>query len=61
MRLSVLIITMALISILPRSIIFYKKDNLPKYIIEKIDNKDDISENDNIKNYFKNIFFYPNN
>lgn len=52
MRLLALYILIALASFLPVPITFYKKDNLPKYTIEKIDNKEDDTENDDIKELF---------
>jgi len=42
----------ALASILPVPITFYRKDNLPKYLIEQIDSKDDETEDEEVKEIF---------
>lgn len=39
----------ALASVLPVPITFYKKDNMPKYNIELVDEKDDDTENEDVK------------
>ena len=39
----------ALASILPVPITFYKKDNLPKYTIELVEKKEDDSESEDVK------------
>ena len=39
----------ALASVLPVPIAFYKKDNLPKYTIELVEEKDDDTEHEDIK------------
>lgn len=51
-RLFALSIIIALASFLPVPITFYRKDNLPKHTIEKIDIKDDDTESDDIKELF---------
>ena len=52
MRLFALAIIIALACFLPVPIAFYKKDNLPKYTIEKTDTKEDDTEKDDIKEIF---------
>ncbi len=52
MRLFALALIIALASVLPVPINFYRKDNLPKYTIEQIDTKDDDTEEDDIKELF---------
>jgi len=42
----------ALASVLPVPISFYKKDDLPKYVIEQIDSNDDETNNNDIKELF---------
>jgi hypothetical protein len=50
-RLLALILLIALASVLPVPLIFYKKDKMPKYLLEQIDEKEDDNEDD-IKNLF---------
>lgn len=52
MRLLALVIIIALASFLPVPITFYRKDNLPKYTIEKVDKKEDELKEDDIKELF---------
>ena len=52
MRLFGLVIIIVLASFLPVPITFYRKDNLPKYTIEKIDKKEDDTKKDDIKELF---------
>ena len=52
LKLVALILLIALASILPVPITFYRKDNLPKYLIEQIDAKEDGTENEDIKELF---------
>ena len=52
LRLVALILIIALASILPVPITFYRKDNLPKYLIEQIDAKEDETDNEDIKELF---------
>lgn len=52
LRLFALILMIALASVLPIPITFYRKDNLPKFKIEQIDKKEDDTENDDIKDLF---------
>jgi len=52
LRLFALIIMIALASILPVPITFYRKDNLPKYLIEQIDKNDDKTVEEDIKELF---------
>lgn len=42
----------ALASVLPVPITFYKKDNAPTYTIELVEEKDDDIENEDIKEVF---------
>lgn len=51
-RLSAFLLMIALASVLPVPITFYTRDNLPKYIIEQIDTKDDETKDDDIKELF---------
>ena len=51
-RLLALAIIIALASFLPVPITFYRKDNLPKYAIEKMDTKKDDTDADDIKELF---------
>lgn len=51
-RLSAFLLMIALASVLPVPITFYKRDNLPKYVIEQIDTKDDETKDDDIKELF---------
>lgn len=41
LRLLALILMIALASVLPVPLIFYKKDKMPKYLLEQIDKKKD--------------------
>ena len=43
---------LALATVSPVPIMFYRKDNLPKYLIERIDTKDDETEDGDIKEIF---------
>ncbi|HMC01905.1 MAG TPA: hypothetical protein VKN14_12790 [Flavobacteriaceae bacterium] len=52
LRLMVLILMIALASVLPVPITFYRKDNLPKYLIEQIDNNEDETGIEDIKELF---------
>ncbi len=52
LRLIVLALIIALASVLPVPINFYRKDNLPKYTIEQIDSKKNDTENEDIKEVF---------
>lgn len=52
LRLIALLLIIALASILPVPITFYRKDNLPKYLIEQIDAKEDETDNEDIKELF---------
>lgn len=52
LRLLALALIIALASVLPVPINFYRKDNLPKYTIEQIDKKKDDDESDDIKELF---------
>ncbi|WP_332243881.1 hypothetical protein [Flavivirga spongiicola] len=52
LRLFALILMIALASVLPVPITFYKKDNLPKYTIELVEKKDDDTESEDIKEVF---------
>jgi hypothetical protein len=45
-RLLALILLIALASVLPVPLIFYKKDKMPKYLLEQIDKKEDENEDD---------------
>ena len=49
LRLFALILMIALASVLPVPITFYKKDNLPEYTIELVEKKDDDTESEDIK------------
>ncbi|AUP80397.1 hypothetical protein [Flavivirga eckloniae] len=49
LRLFALIFIIALASVLPVPMVFYKKDNLPKYTIELIEKKNDDTESEDIK------------
>jgi len=48
----ILILMIALASVLPVPITFYRKDNLPKYLIEQIDNNEDETGIEDIKELF---------
>jgi len=52
LRLLTLVFMIGLACILPIPITFTTKDDLPKYLIEQIDTKDDEDEEDNIKELF---------
>ncbi|MEJ2112889.1 MAG: hypothetical protein P8X62_04010 [Flavobacteriaceae bacterium] len=52
LKLVALILIIVLASILPVPITFYRKDNLPKYLIEQIDAKEDETDNQDIKELF---------
>lgn len=52
LRLLALILVIAMASILPVPIFFHNKDKLPKYPIEQIDEKEEDSEKDDIKEIF---------
>lgn len=41
LRLTALVIMIAMASVLPVPLIFYKKDKNPKYLLEQIDEKED--------------------
>jgi hypothetical protein len=47
-----LLLMMLLASVLPVPITYYRKDNLPKYVIEEVDTKEGEAEEDNIKELF---------
>ncbi|WP_298339202.1 hypothetical protein [uncultured Algibacter sp.] len=49
LRLFALVIMIALASILPVPVTFYRKDNLPKFKIEQIDKKRDDKTQEDIK------------
>ncbi|NMH87827.1 hypothetical protein [Flavivirga algicola] len=49
LRLFALILMIALASVLPVPITFYKKDNLPKYTIELVEKKDDENDREDAK------------
>jgi len=52
LRLLALVLIIALASVLPVPINFYRKDNFPKYTIEQIDTKEDDDESFDIKELF---------
>ncbi|SFZ89226.1 hypothetical protein SAMN05428642_10158 [Flaviramulus basaltis] len=52
LRLLALAFIIALASVLPVPITFYRKDNLPKYTIEQIDKKENDDEDKDIKEIF---------
>lgn len=52
LRLFALILIIALASVLPITMSFCRKDDLPKYVVEQIDSKDDKGEEANIKELF---------
>jgi len=52
LRLLALILVIAMASILPVPITFFNKDKLPKFVIEQIDEKEEDSEKDDIKEIF---------
>lgn len=45
-RLLSLILLVAIASVLPVPLIFYKKDKMPKYLLEQIDKKEEENEDD---------------
>lgn len=49
LRLLALLMMIALASILPVPITFYRKDNLPKFKIELVDRKDDETKQEDVK------------
>jgi len=49
LKLFALLLMIGLASILPVPITFYRKDDLPKYLIEQVDTKEDDIEEDDIK------------
>ncbi len=51
-RLIALALMIALACILPVPITFYRKDNTPKFKIEQLDNKEDDSAEEDIKELF---------
>lgn len=52
LRLLVLTLMIALASVLPVPITFYKKDDLPKFLIEQVDNKEEEEEKKDTKEIF---------
>ena len=52
LRLLALILMIAMASIIPVPITFFNKDKLPKFVIEQIDEKEDDSEKEDIKELF---------
>lgn len=52
LRLIALILLIALASILPVPITFYRKDNTPKFKIEQLDKKENDIEKDDLKELF---------
>lgn len=52
LRLLVLILIIAMASIVPVPITFKSRDNLPKHLIEQIDNKENDDESEDIKELF---------
>ena len=52
LRLSALALMIALASVLPVPITFYRKDDLPKFLIEQLDHKEDEDEKEDIKEIF---------
>ncbi|NNL16018.1 MAG: hypothetical protein HKO81_05185 [Flavobacteriaceae bacterium] len=52
LRLLALVIMIAMASILPVPITFFNKDKLPKFVIEQIDQKEEDSEKEDIKEIF---------
>ena len=52
LRLLALILMIALASVLPVPISFYRKNDLPKYLIEQIDTKEDEIEDEDIKELY---------
>ena len=52
LRLLALMLMIALASVLPVPISFFRKDDLPKNLTEQIDTKDDEDEKDVIKEIF---------
>jgi hypothetical protein len=52
LRLLALAVIIAMASIIPVPITFAKKDNLPKYLIEQLDTKENEDDEDDIKELF---------
>jgi hypothetical protein len=52
LRLLALALMIALASVLPVPITFYKKDDLPKFLIEQLDHKEDEDGKEDIKEIF---------
>ena len=52
LRLLALVIMIAMASILPVPITFFNKDKLPKFVIEQIDEKEEDTEKEDIKEIF---------
>lgn len=52
LRLLALAVIIAMASIIPVPITFAKKDNLPKYLIEHLDTKENNDDEDDIKELF---------
>ena len=52
LRLFLLLLMIGMASILPVPILFYGKDNLPKNLIEHVENTEDDDEDDDIKELF---------
>ncbi len=52
LRLLALVLMIAMASILPVPITFFNKDKLPKFVIEQIDEKDEDTEKEDIKEIF---------
>ena len=52
LRTTAWIILLVMACMIPLPITFTKKDNLPKYLIEQIDTKDNEEEEDDIKQLF---------
>ena len=52
LRLFLLLLLIGMAAILPVPILFYGKDNLPKNLIEQVENAEDEDEMDDIKELF---------
>jgi len=52
LRLLALVLMIAMASILPVPITFFNKDKLPKFVIEQIDEKEEDTEKEDIKEIF---------
>ena len=52
LRLLALVLMIALASVLPVPITFYRKDDLPKFLIEQLDHKEDEDGKEDIKEIF---------